>query len=119
MAVDPAQHRLVEALVERLNPAAEVGEMRRLRVASRDSAPVPARPVRLAHAGFAYLLMELALRLDGDREPFQAGRCLDHVSISPVATGELGIVVEHKLVDRIYQVEIALPGDVVRLAYRD
>src|SRR5882672_11250806 len=77
--------------------------------------PVAARPVRVARPNILDALMILAFDFHRNREPFRAIAGLDPVSVAPVATSVLNVVIQNELVDGFDEVEVALPGNIVRL----
>ena len=52
-----------------------------------------------------------------DAEPLRPQWAFDAIAVAPVVFGELQIVVKHKEIDAVNDVEVALPGDVVGLQH--
>ena len=54
---------------------------------------------------------------DGNGNPLQSLPGLDDVTVAPIVFSELRIVIKHKFINRVQEVEIALPGNVIGLEY--
>src|ERR1700704_6175241 len=69
---------------------------------------------RILDSGIANQLRQ-SLVLYRHAHPFQPRQRLYHVSVSPASLAELLVVVEDEQVNLLDEIEIAAPGDVVRL----
>ena len=76
---------------------------------------MPPIPSGVADHRFVYLLEILAFDFYGYAQPPQAVRRFDLVSVSPVPSRVLRVIVQDELIHEIYDVKISLPGDVIRL----
>ena len=83
-----------------------------------DRLPVLVGPARIGDSRILYFLKVIALNCYRNRQPLGTGRRLDQVTIAPVSSGVLHVVEEDEFVDRIDQIEVTLPGNVVRLNNR-
>src|SRR5947208_2543526 len=92
-----------------------VREMPRFGIAVNDCLPVTAVPHDVTDNGVFDFLKILTLRFNRDGQPHQSRLRLDVVAVSPIPAGVLHIIEQDELVDKIHQVEITLPGYVVRL----
>ena len=112
--VKVAQQVVVSIEVKRFEKGSDLREAGSAAVIVRKGRPVlvgpspgdPCLPDRL---------VVFAFHVDRHRQPCESGRRLDQVAIAPVASGVLNVVVEYELVDGCDQIEITLPGDIVRL----
>ncbi len=76
---------------------------------------MPPSPTGVADFRFRNFLLILAGRKDRDRQPVQAVRSFDLVSVAPVMAIESDFVVQQEMVRFRDDVEIPLPGNVVGL----
>ena len=60
-------------------------------------------------------LKKFAFCFNRDGEPFDPVYGLDLVAVAPVTAGVLHLVVENKFIYHIDNIEISLPGNIVRL----
>src|SRR5579883_940737 len=84
-------------------------------VAVPNRVPVIAGPVEIRHFRLVNPLVVLPLHLDRNREPYRAVRGFDFVPVPPVPTGVLNVVRQNEFIRPVDEVEVPLPGDVVRL----
>src|ERR1700733_14231281 len=78
-----------------------------------------ARPRAICNECLVDALVVAPLDLDWDGQPPQARGRLDPITVAPVASRVLHLVIEDERIDARDKVEVTLPRDVVRLDYRD
>ena len=81
--------------------------------------PMPTSPALIGNFGLINALPEFARSLNRYGEPRCTVRRFYPVPITPVILGELDRIQEDKLVHRIDQVEVSLPGEVIGLQNGD
>src|SRR5579862_7429913 len=79
------------------------------------SLPMYALPVCIRDTGFPYLLKIFTFDLNRYRQPLGTRTGFNLVTISPIPSRILNIVEKDENVDIVNEVEISLPGDIVRL----
>src|SRR6266849_3141154 len=72
------------------------------------------RPFVIGDDRIIDLLRILTLNLYRDRKPDQTVSRFNAVPVSPVSFSVLHVVIQNEFIDRIYQIEIPSPRDVVR-----
>src|SRR2546422_202881 len=99
--------------IERLEDASYLGKMRSAAVVGFKRLPVLLLPSAVGQFDVADPAADVPT--DRDAEPLETLGRLDLVPVTPVVLGELRVVVEDELIHGGNHVEVALPGDVVRL----
>src|SRR5262245_7766392 len=89
--------------------------MRRARIIRLDRTPVPRRPRPVVHSNLFYRSLELPFGIDRNGKPGKPRWRLDSIPVSPVPPRVLHIIKQDELVNAVDQIEVPLPGDVVRL----
>src|SRR5579875_3699654 len=64
---------------------------------------------------FANPLHISAPRQNGNRQKLQAFMCFYEIAIPPISLRELDVIQEHERVDRINEIKVPLPREIIRL----
>src|SRR5262249_6869638 len=90
-------------------------EERSRRIIGLPAAPMLFRPITGGNLDLVDRLTEAPASDDRDGQPGRPLRRLDAVAITPAVLGELRIIIDDERVHHVDDVEIAFPGNVVRL----